>query len=105
MPLPATIANPALAAYTQANRRAEGSVGNNQASAAPSFGAVLANTVDNAIDTSKKSESISIQAASGQSDLQDVVEAVNAAEIGLQTVVSLRDRMVSAYQEILRMPI
>jgi flagellar hook-basal body complex protein FliE len=32
------------------------------------------------------------------------VEAVNAAEITLQTVVALRDRMISAYQEILRMP-
>jgi flagellar biosynthetic protein FliQ len=34
-----------------------------------------------------------------------VVEAVNAAELTLQTVVAVRDRMIAAYQEILRMPI
>jgi len=105
MPLPATIVNPAVAAYTQAAKRAEAGPGDNQEPASLSFGSVLANTIDNAIEASRTSESISIQAASGQSDLQDVVEAVNAAEIGLQTVVSLRDRMVTAYQEILRMPI
>jgi flagellar hook-basal body complex protein FliE len=34
-----------------------------------------------------------------------VVAAVHAAEITLQTVVAVRDRMISAYQDILRMPI
>ncbi|MEM6903398.1 MAG: flagellar hook-basal body complex protein FliE, partial [Pseudomonadota bacterium] len=34
----------------------------------------------------------------------DVVMAVNNAEITLQSVVSIRDRVISAYQEILRMP-
>jgi flagellar hook-basal body complex protein FliE len=33
-----------------------------------------------------------------------VVEAVNAAEITLQTVVAVRDRIITAYQEIMRMP-
>ena len=37
-------------------------------------------------------------------NLQEVVEAVNAAEITLQTVVAVRDRMITAYQEIIRMP-
>ena len=31
--------------------------------------------------------------------------AVTNAEITLQTVVSIRDRVIQAYQEILRMPI
>ena len=41
----------------------------------------------------------------GQANLQDVVEAVNAAEVTLQTVVAVRDRMIAAYQDIIRMPI
>ncbi|MEZ5934330.1 MAG: flagellar hook-basal body complex protein FliE [Alphaproteobacteria bacterium] len=105
MPLPPSITQPALAAYTQAVKRGTESPGGDRQNAGPSFGDLLASTVNEAVDAQHKSESISIQAASGQSDLQDVVEAVNAAEISLQTVVSIRDRVISAYQEILRMPI
>ncbi|NJO37386.1 MAG: flagellar hook-basal body complex protein FliE [Rhizobiales bacterium] len=79
--------------------------GDDREAAAPSFSDLLAGTVSEAVDANRKSESISIRAASGQSDLQDVVEAVNAAEISLQTVISIRDRVISAYQEIMRMPI
>ena len=42
---------------------------------------------------------------SGEGDIVDVVTAISAAEMTIETVVSVRDRMVSAYQEIMRMPI
>ncbi len=45
-----------------------------------------------------------VQAVAGGANLQEVVEAVNAAEITLQTVVAVRDRIITAYQEIIRMP-
>ncbi len=105
MPLPPTIAHPAFAAYTQAAKRADGGSNGDQSTAAPGFGDLLAKSIGEAITANAKSENVSIQAAAGQSDLQDVVEAVNAAEISLQTVVNIRDRVISAYQEILRMPI
>jgi flagellar hook-basal body complex protein FliE len=105
VPLPSSIAQPALAAYTQAAERAAGKIDDNQPASGPSFGDLLAQSVNDAIETNKASENVSIRAASGEADLQDVVEAVNAAEISLQTVVSIRDRVISAYQEILRMPI
>jgi flagellar hook-basal body complex protein FliE len=38
-------------------------------------------------------------------DLQQVVNAVTAAELTVQTVTAVRDRVISAYQEVLRMPI
>lgn len=38
-------------------------------------------------------------------DAQAVVEALSEAELALQTAVTIRDRIVAAYQEILRMPI
>lgn len=57
------------------------------------------------IDTLKAGEAASARAVTGEADLTDVVEAVTAAELTLQTVVSVRDRMISAYQEIMRMPI
>ena len=43
--------------------------------------------------------------AAGEAELIDVVTAVSAAEISLETVVAVRDEVVKAYQEILRMPI
>ncbi|MGB1077385.1 MAG: flagellar hook-basal body complex protein FliE [Bdellovibrionales bacterium] len=69
------------------------------------FGDVLRNTAQSAIDTMRQSESVSAQAVTGKADLNDVVTAVTSAELTLQTVVAIRDRAVSALQEILRMPI
>ena len=44
-------------------------------------------------------------AAAGKADVNEVITAVSEAELTLQTVVALRDRVIQAYQEILRMPI
>lgn len=45
------------------------------------------------------------RAHSGAADLTDVVTAVGKAELTLQTVVAVRDKVIQAYQEVLRMPI
>jgi flagellar hook-basal body complex protein FliE len=93
--------NPAIAAYNQALQRPQA----DDASATPTFGALLEQTLGEAIEAGHKGEAIATAAVSGQTSLQEVVEAVNAAELTLQTVVAVRDRMIAAYQEILRMPI
>ena len=41
----------------------------------------------------------------GKANIVDVVNAVNAAEITLDTVVAVRDKVVAAYQSIMNMPI
>ncbi|MGI9435220.1 MAG: flagellar hook-basal body complex protein FliE [Geminicoccaceae bacterium] len=105
MAAPLIASNPALAAYAEATKRAAGTQVNPGDGDRPSFSDLLARSVSDAIDSSRNSESVSVQAASGRANLQDVVEAVNAAELSLQTVVSIRDRVISAYQEIMRMPI
>lgn len=43
--------------------------------------------------------------ATGKAEMVDVVTAVAEAELTVQTIVAVRDRVISAYQEILRMPI
>jgi flagellar hook-basal body complex protein FliE len=95
--------NPAITAYSQALQRPRADDAG--AAAAPTFGALLEQTLGEAIDAGRKGEAIATAALSGRTGLQEVVEAVNAAEVTLQTVVALRDRMIAAYQEILRMPI
>ncbi|WP_294927210.1 flagellar hook-basal body complex protein FliE [uncultured Paracoccus sp.] len=44
-------------------------------------------------------------AMTGTADTHDLVQAIAQAEIALETVVAIRDRVVEAYQEILRMPV
>ena len=95
--------HPAIAAYGQALQRPQPNEA--AAAAAPTFGALLEQTLSEAIDAGRKGEAIATAAVSGRTGLQEVVEAVNAAELTLQTVVAVRDRMIAAYQEILRMPI
>lgn len=43
--------------------------------------------------------------AEGKVDTQGVVEALSQTEMALQTAVTVRDQVVSAYQELLRMPL
>ena len=50
-------------------------------------------------------EAKAVEALSGRASLQDVVEAVTEAELSLQKMTAVRDRVISAYQEIMRMPI
>jgi flagellar hook-basal body complex protein FliE len=70
-----------------------------------SFAAILENGFTNAVDASRAAEGAAAGAVKGTTDLIDVVTAVNNAEVALETVVAMRDRMISAYQEIMRMPI
>jgi flagellar hook-basal body complex protein FliE len=73
--------------------------------AGPGFSDVLAQVAKDAIQTTKSGETASMQAVEGKADLNQVVGAVTAAELTVQTVTAVRDRVISAYQEILRMPI
>ena len=70
-----------------------------------SFGDLIRSGAESAIDTMRQSEKVSAQAITGEASLNDVVQTVTSAELTLQTVVAVRDRVVSALQEVLRMPI
>ena len=74
-------------------------------SGAGSFAETLAGFTEDSLATLKKGETTSIAAAKGQADVTDVVTAVGAAMRTLETVTAIRDKVVGAYQEILRMPI
>ena len=63
------------------------------------------NEFKDAVETGKKSETQSIAAAAGKADLNSVVVAVAEAELTLNTVVAVRNKVIESYREILRMPI
>lgn len=69
------------------------------------FGGLLSKAVASTQTAGQTVETAMIQAATGRADLVDVVTAVAAAEATLETVVSVRDQVIRAYQDILRMPI
>jgi flagellar hook-basal body complex protein FliE len=95
--------------------RAAGSAASKGAAAAPNvssgaapqsdFAQTMANMAADAISTVKTGEATAIAGMHGQAPLQQVVQAVMQADQALRTVVAVRDKVVSAYQEISRMQI
>lgn len=69
------------------------------------FASFVKDAAETSVDTMYKGETLSKAGIAGTAELTDVVAAVNDAELTLQTVTTLRDKLVSAYQEIIRMPI
>jgi flagellar hook-basal body complex protein FliE len=67
-----------------------------------SFGDILKQAGQSLMDTQGKAEQVSSQAAVGKANLVDVMTAVNNAELTLQTVMGIRDRLVSAIQDVMR---
>ncbi len=104
MSLPVLTVTPASAAQTY-GRIDAGADGGTESVSGPDFGSVLARAVDGAISSGKDAESRSIQAIGGHGSITDVVTAVSNADLALQTTVAIRDRVVQAYQDIMRMPI
>lgn len=93
----------ALSAYQAALKRSQAAP--TAPGATPAFESFLKNEVETAAKDLRASESQSVQALAGKADLQQVVEAVTQAELSLQKVTAVRDRVISAYQEIMRMPV
>ena len=69
------------------------------------FADLVKEATNEALRTSKGSEVQSLKAAAKDAEIVDVVTAVANAEITLETVMTVRDRVVQAYQEIMKMPI
>ena len=69
------------------------------------FSQVLSDVASDAVNALKTGESTAIAGINGKASVNQVVEAVMNAEQALQTATALRDKLVSAYQEISRMAI
>lgn len=99
------IVNPAIAANAYANTSKAAEAPGISAPQKETFGEVLKNAAVKSIQTLRAGEVASAKAVSGEASLPEVVQAITASEVTLQTVVSIRDRLVTAYQEIMRMPV
>ena len=69
------------------------------------FGSMVKSAMNEVSSASHKAETQMVAGVQGKAELIDVATAISAAETSLQTVMAVRDQVISAYQEIMRMPI
>ncbi|WP_068085654.1 flagellar hook-basal body complex protein FliE [Polycladidibacter stylochi] len=102
------MANPTIAAsaYSAAANllnpadSAEGGAGSD-----PAFGQLVQSAIEEVKKTGQASEAQTLDLVQGKANVVDLVTAVSETELAMETVVSVRDRVISAYEEIMRMPI
>ena len=109
------MATPGIAAnaYAQAARITDAASSINKAAGVgtategPSFGSVLKEALADVHASGAKSDTQArnLVAGSNKSNIIDVVTAVAETETAINTLVSVRDRVVAAYQQIMQMPI
>ena len=93
------VAQQALSAYQSVDSGSTPSSGSD-------FASLLSQSLKGAVQTGQQAETQAASAVSGSSaDLTQVVTAVSRAELALQTTVAVRDRVLQAYQDIIKMPI
>lgn len=78
---------------------------NNSTGGSGTFSDLLKSSMNNVLDQANNSEMLSQKLVAGEADLLDVTNAVNNMEVTLQTVIAIRDKVLTAYQEIMRMPL
>jgi flagellar hook-basal body complex protein FliE len=77
----------------------------NPLSAGPDFGALVKEALGSVVDAGRKSDAQAKALAAGKANLVDVVTAVSETEVAIEAMVSVRDKVIQAYEEIMRMPI
>src|SRR5215470_1356418 len=75
------------------------------AASGPNFGEVLKNAMQSVEEAGRKSDAQGQALAVGKANLVDVATAVAETETAVQALVSVRDKVITAYQQILQMPI
>jgi flagellar hook-basal body complex protein FliE len=74
-------------------------------SAGPSFGKMVTDAITSVVEAGKKSDGLTQGMAAGKANIVDVVTAVSETEVAVEAMVSVRDKVIQAYEEIMRMPI
>ena len=99
MAIPITAATSAYAnAAKLLNQAAEAGQGGD-------FAKLLGQAVQGVVENGKAADAKAMDMVNGRADMVDVVTAISQTEIAMDTMVAVRDRVISAYEEIMRMPI
>ncbi|MCX7340726.1 MAG: flagellar hook-basal body complex protein FliE [Hyphomicrobiales bacterium] len=71
----------------------------------PDFSSLVRQAVDGVGSAGVKADQQVSAAVAGQADLVNVVTAVAESEAAIETLVAVRDRVIAAYEEIMRMQV
>jgi flagellar hook-basal body complex protein FliE len=99
-PTVAANAYAALARMTSA-----GGAGKGNETSGQSFGAVLKDALGSVMEAGRKSDAQTVAMTNGKANVMDVVTAVAETDVAVSTLVSVRDRVIQSYEDILKMPI
>ena len=99
--IPTIVITPSAAAEAYGRTARSGA----SADASKHFGAAVTQALDQAVQTGRTADDQAMKAIGGGGNLTDVVTALSHAEMTLQTATVIRDRVVQAYQDIMKMPI
>ncbi len=107
------MANPLVAAkaYAAASQAFAGAgagaslAGSAAGAARPDFAAMVSNVLQSTSQAGARADSQAVAALGGKADIVDVVTAVAESEAAIETLVAVRDRVIAAYEDIMRMPI
>jgi flagellar hook-basal body complex protein FliE len=105
MPTP-TIAASAYAALSRMGQQTA-NIGTTAAptDGGPNFSAMLKDVINEVSASAQKSDVQQQAVAMGKANMIDVVTAVSESETAIQALVSVRDKVIAAYEDILKMPI
>jgi flagellar hook-basal body complex protein FliE len=76
-----------------------------QESGKASFAALVEKAASESVQTMRQADAVAQAGLAGNATTQQVVEATMALESTVKMAVTMRDKLVTAYQEVLRMPI
>jgi flagellar hook-basal body complex protein FliE len=102
-PIAAANAYAALARITDSMRSTSAGAGNE--TGGQGFGSMVKEALGSIIETGQKSDAQSRALAAGKANIVDVVTAVAESEVAIESLVSVRDRVIQSYEEIMKMPI
>ena len=107
------MASPTVAANAYANLAkildgvgaGKGAGGADGDSKGPSFASVLKDALGSVVEAGHKSDAQTVAMASGKANVMDVVTAVAETDVAVSTLVSVRDKVIQSYQDIMKMTI
>jgi flagellar hook-basal body complex protein FliE len=79
--------------------------GGDQGAAGPDFSSVLKDVINSVSEAGAKADMQASAVATGKANMVDVVTAVAESETAISALVSVRDKVIAAYEDILKMPI
>jgi flagellar hook-basal body complex protein FliE len=79
--------------------------GGTDAASGPGFAALLKDAIGAVNQAGQKADMQAQAMAAGKTNIVDVVTAVAESEVAIDAVVAVRDKVIQAYEDIMKMPI